>query len=124
MGASVGGTASLLDIALLPTNALSTLLGSVPGAGSTLPTSLLQVGIGEQTARASVSPGGVSCAAPAAAAPAPGPATPQASGTPPLAYTSGAYSAIPLVWTGSVLLILGAVIVAALPRRRRVARAA
>lgn len=120
VGASVGGTASLLDVALLPTNALSTLLGSVPGAGGALPTSLLQVGIGEQTARASVSAGGVSCAAPAAAAPAPTAATPQASGTPPLAYTSGAYSAIPLVWTGSVLLILGAVIVAALPRRRRV----
>lgn len=120
-GASVAGTSSILDVAVLPTDQLTGLLGSALPTG-TLPDALLQLGVGEQTARASVGTGGVDCSVPttpAQAAPAPG--TPQASGTPPLAYTSGAYSAIPLVWTGSALLILGALIVAALPRRRRVA---
>jgi hypothetical protein len=124
-GASVGGSASLLDVAVLPTTTLTSLLGSALPAG-TIPDSLLQLGVGEQTARASVGAGGIDCSTPAAVAVAPpaGPAAPQASGPPPLAYTSGAYSTIPMMWTGSTLLILGAVIVAALPRRRRVTSSA
>jgi hypothetical protein len=125
-GASVGGSASLLDVAVLPTTTLTSLLGSALPAG-TVPDSLLQLGVGEQTARASVGAGGIDCstpAPPAAVTPPPAPGAPQASGPPPLAYTSGAYSAIPLMWTGSALLILGALIVAALPRRRRVTSSA
>lgn len=121
-GASVGGTASLLDVALLPTTTLNSLLGSSLPAGSA-PTSLLQLGVGEQSARASVGAGGIDCTpdnpVTPSPTPLPGPGTPQAAASPPLAYTSGAYATTPLVWTGSAMLILGAILVAALPRRRR-----
>lgn len=115
-GASVGGAASLLDIALLPTAALAGALGNALPAG---PTSLLQIGVGEQAARASVPPGGVNCTPPSAPAVAAAAITPQAAPARPLAFTTAAYATTPLVWTGTGLLLLGAVLVAALPRSRR-----
>ncbi|MFD0920858.1 hypothetical protein ACFQ16_13985 [Saccharopolyspora rosea] len=87
-----------------------------------VPTSLVQVSFGEQVARASAPQGGVVCGG--SAAPGPAPAAPPAAGparqvTEPLALTSGAYYAVPLFWTGTGLLVLGSILVAALPRRRR-----
>jgi len=112
-GASVGGAAALLDIAVLPTTTLGAVLGGALPPGS-LPNGLLQIGIGEQTARASVGAGGVDCSprtAPAVLARA-------ASTPPPLAYTDASYAAIPLTWTGTALMLIGAVLLAATPRRR------
>lgn len=59
------------------------------------------------------------CTAPGvAAAAARNPSVQQAS-PPPLAHTNAAYSTIPILWTGTAALLLGAVLVAALPSRGR-----
>ncbi|GGM44972.1 hypothetical protein GCM10012275_15000 [Longimycelium tulufanense] len=111
-GASVGAVARLLDVQLVPTNALN-----LPD----LPPALAQVAIGEQVARALAPRGGVTCGAPEQPA-APQPVPPQAAPTPPLAHTNAAYDAIPLLWLGAGLLLTGAILVSALPsptRRRR-----
>lgn len=112
-GAAVGAVARLLDVALLPTDALK-----LPG----LPTSLVQISLGEQVVRAAAPAGGYVCKAVTPATSSPAPAPPPARGKdapPPLAYTSAAYSTVPLLWTGMILLLCGVIVVAALPRRRR-----
>src|SRR5205823_3052726 len=83
-GHQLAASARMLDLQVLPTQALG-----LPG----LPSSLAEVSMGEQVARAAAPTGGVVCGT--AGGPAPGPA-PQASG-PKLAYTS-AYQAIPMFW--------------------------
>lgn len=57
--AAAAGPASL-DLGVLPTTTLGAVLGGALPPGS-LPNGLLQIGIGEQTARASVGAGGVDC---------------------------------------------------------------
>ncbi|WP_243791181.1 hypothetical protein [Saccharopolyspora gloriosae] len=104
-GAELRAGARLFDLKLLPGTALG-----MPDAA------LAHVTFGEQTARAGAPEGGVVCDAPAE--PAPVPASAQGAAAPPLAKTSGAYYTIPLFWTGTGLLLLGAVLVAAAPRRR------
>ncbi|GAA3994791.1 hypothetical protein GCM10022247_13180 [Allokutzneria multivorans] len=111
-GSSVGAVARLMDLQLLPTDALA-----LPG----LPAALAQVAFGEQVARASAPPGGVVCKAitPTSTQ---GVASPEPQGSPPgpeLAYTSAAYQTVPLFWTGTFLLLVGVIMVAALPDRRR-----
>lgn len=103
-GHQLAASARMLDLQVLPTQALG-----LPG----LPSSLAEVSMGEQVARAAAPAGGVVCGT--AGGPAPGPA-PQASG-PKLAYTS-AYQAIPMFWTGAAMLLVGVVIVAGLPANR------
>ncbi|MCE7009282.1 hypothetical protein LWC34_41685 [Kibdelosporangium philippinense] len=103
-GHQLAASARMLDLQLLPTQALG-----LPG----LPSALAQVSLGEQIARAAAPTGGVVCGT--AGGP-PAKAPPQKE--PPLAYTS-AYQAIPMFWTGTTLLMLGVIMVAALPRRRR-----
>ncbi|MFB9906218.1 hypothetical protein [Allokutzneria oryzae] len=111
-GSSVGAVARLMDLQLLPTDALA-----LPG----LPAALAQVAFGEQVARAAAPAGGVVCKAitptsPQAVAP------PQPQGSPPgpeLAYTNAAYQTVPLFWVGTVLLLVGVIMVSALPDRRR-----
>ncbi|MBP2475234.1 hypothetical protein JOF53_004106 [Crossiella equi] len=114
-GSAVGAVARLFDLALLPTDALK-----LPG----LPSSLVQISLGEQVVRAAAPAGGYPCtpvAAPTSTAPAPGAPAPQGA-VPPLAYTNGAYQTVPLLWAGFILLLSGVVIVAALPDRRRYQR--
>ncbi|TCO64264.1 hypothetical protein EV192_10129 [Actinocrispum wychmicini] len=105
-GHQLAASARMLDLQVLPTQALG-----LPG----LPSSLAEVSMGEQVARAAAPTGGVVCGTAGAPAPGPGPA-PQASG-PKLAYTS-AYQAIPMFWTGAAMLLVGVVIVAGLPANR------
>ncbi|SDN33717.1 hypothetical protein [Allokutzneria albata] len=112
-GSSVGAVARLMDLQLLPTDALP-----LPG----LPAALAQVAFGEQVARASAPPGGVVCKAitPTSTH---GALPPEPQGSPPgpaLAYTNAAYQTVPLFWTGTFLLLVGVIMVAALPDRRRV----
>lgn len=105
-GFQLGATARMLDLQILPTDALG-----LPN----LPSALAQISLGEQVARAYAPTGGVVCGTAQPQAP-PAPA-PQGKAAPPLAYTS-AYQAVPLFWAGTAMLLIGVVLVAALPLRR------
>ena len=111
-GFMLGATARLLDLQLLPTDALG-----LPN----LPSALAQVSLGEQIVRAAAPEGGVECGStttptpPAGAQPPPGQARPVI----PLAYTNAAYKTIPIFWIGTGLLLAGVVIVSAMPGVRR-----
>ncbi|WP_367133204.1 hypothetical protein [Saccharothrix sp. HUAS TT1] len=108
-GFMIGATARLLDLQLLPTDVLG-----LPN----LPSALAQVSLGEQIVRAAAPNGGVVCA-PAQTPPGGGgQATPPPQGR-QLAYTNAAYKTVPIFWTGTALLLVGAVVVGALPTRRR-----
>jgi hypothetical protein len=104
-GYQLGATARMLDLQVLPTQALG-----LPN----LPTALAQVALGEQVARAYAPAGGVVCRTSEQPAP---PPTPKPQGR-TLAYTTMAYKTIPLFWTGTAMLLIGVVLVAALPRVR------
>ncbi|CAM4015397.1 hypothetical protein KIPE111705_36355 [Kibdelosporangium persicum] len=103
-GHQLAASARMLDLQVLPTQALG-----LPG----LPSALAQVSLGEQVARAAAPTGGVVCGT----ADGPPAAKPPAPQEPKLAYTS-AYQAIPMFWTGTTLLLVGVILVAALPARR------
>jgi hypothetical protein len=105
-GYQLGATARMLDLQVLPTQALG-----LPN----LPSALAQVALGEQIARAYAPAGGVVCRTSEQPVP---PPTPLPQGRTPLAYTTMAYKTIPLFWTGTLMLLLGVVLVAALPRMR------
>jgi hypothetical protein len=114
-GYELGASARLFDLQILPTTALKNALPA--DAAKNLPSSLAQLSVGEQVVRAYAPADGVVCgtapvSAPADGAQAPGP-------TKNLAYTSGAYDAVPMFWTGTAMLLVGVIVVAALPRRRR-----
>lgn len=106
-GYQLGATARMLDLQVLPTQALG-----LPN----LPSALAQVSLGEQVARAYAPSGGAVCPSEQPTPP-PTPA-PQGRGPMPLAYTTMAYKTIPLFWTGTAMLLVGVVLVAALPRLR------
>jgi hypothetical protein len=112
-GYQLGATARMLDLQVLPTQALG-----LPN----LPSALAQVALGEQVARAYAPAGGVVCQTSEQPAP---PPTPRPQGKAPmqLAYTTMAYKTIPLFWTGTAMLLVGVVLVAALPRLRTFAPA-
>jgi hypothetical protein len=107
-GYQLGATARMLDLQVLPTQALG-----LPN----LPSALAQVALGEQVARAYAPTGGVVCRTSEQPAP---PPTPQPQGKAPmqLAYTTMAYKTIPLFWAGTAMLLIGVVLVAAMPRLR------
>ncbi|SES05480.1 hypothetical protein [Actinokineospora terrae] len=107
-GYQLGATARLLDLQVLPTDALG-----LPN----LPSALAQISLGEQVARAYAPTGGVVCGT-ATSTPQQPPA-PQPKG-PQLAYTNAAYHSVPIFWAGTGMLLFGVVLVAALPRRKRV----
>ena len=112
-GYQLGASARMLDLQILPTAGLKNLL---PSGSAPLPSSLAQLSLGEQIGRAYAPTGGVVCATTTPATP-PGNAAP---GVPQkLAYTDGAYSAVPMFWTGTAMLLLGVVLVAAFPARQR-----
>ena len=119
-GHQVSAVARLLDVRVLPTDRLRNLLPD--SLASKLPSALAQVSLGEQSASAYAPEGGVDCSQPAAASPQPianEPADSDPSGAPTkLAQTNAAYSAVPLFWSGTVMLLVGVVLVAALPNRR------
>ncbi|OZM73412.1 hypothetical protein CFN78_11320 [Amycolatopsis antarctica] len=117
-GLQLGASARLLDLQLLPTNALKDALPEQ--VRDQLPSSLLQLSLGEQVARAYAPAGGVECGTAAPPAPAPPGGGEAPPGVPDeLAQTSAAYSSVPMFWTGTAMLLIGAVLVAALPGRRR-----
>ncbi|GAB3296607.1 hypothetical protein GCM10027563_38670 [Parasphingorhabdus pacifica] len=106
-GAQAQGRARLFDLELLSGEAIG------------VPTSLAEVSFGEQAVTAGAPEGGVHCDPPQEAAPVqPAGSEDHTAQVPALAVTSGAYSAIPLFWTGTGLLLFGSVLVAALPRRQ------
>jgi hypothetical protein len=121
-GYQLGATAHLLDVRLLPTQALKDALPT--DMAEQLPSALAHVSLGEQVARGYAPTGGVAC----------GSTTPPSSGggqhraggaaggtgTPlRLAQTSAAYSTVPLFWTGTGMLLLGVILVVGFPRRGR-----
>ena len=108
-GYMLGATARLLDLQLLPTDALG-----LPN----LPSALAQVSLGEQIVRAAAPNGGVVCAPTQPPPGGGGQAAPPKKGQ-PLAYTNAAYKTVPIFWTGTALLLVGVIVVAALPARRR-----
>ncbi|GAA0545877.1 hypothetical protein A8924_0776 [Saccharopolyspora erythraea NRRL 2338] len=105
VGSEVRAGARMFDLHILPADRLG------------IPTSLAQISFGEQVARAGAPEGGVVCEAAPATNPDPAPIA-EGPKAPPLALTSGAYSAVPLFWTGTAMLLLGTILVAAMPRRR------
>ncbi|MBN6035108.1 hypothetical protein [Amycolatopsis sp. 195334CR] len=112
-GFQLGAAARLLDLQVLPTKALKQSLGE---AGGALPSSLAQLTLGEQVARAYAPENGVECGSTSTQPPAGG----EAPGVPKkLAQTSAAYATVPLFWSGTALLLIGVVMVAAIPRRTR-----
>jgi hypothetical protein len=104
-GFQLGATARMLDVQVLPTQALG-----LPN----LPSALAQVSLGEQVARAYAPMGGVVCRDSEMPAPPPTP-EPQGKGPTGLAYTTLAYKAVPMFWAGTAMLLIGVVLVAALP---------
>ncbi|GAB3136480.1 hypothetical protein [Amycolatopsis sp. NPDC004378] len=113
-GFQLGASARLFDLQLLPTTKLKSLLPD--DQAKNLPSSLAQLSLGEQVARAYAPTGGVVCGSTS---------TPPAGGQAPkgpvknLAYTGGAYDTVPLFWTGTAMLLIGVVMVAAMPGTRR-----
>ncbi|MEU8631597.1 hypothetical protein AB0C38_05470 [Amycolatopsis sp. NPDC048633] len=113
-GFQLGASARLFDLQLLPTTKLKSLLPDEQAKN--LPSSLAQLSLGEQVARAYAPTGGVICGTAS---------TPPAGGQAPkgpvknLAYTGGAYDTVPLFWSGTAMLLLGVVMVAAMPGGRR-----
>ena len=113
-GFQLGASARLFDLQLLPTTKLKSLLPE--DQAKNLPSSLAQLSLGEQIARAYAPTGGVVCGTAT---------TPPAGGQAPkgpvknLAYTGGAYDTVPLFWSGTAMLLLGVVMVAAMPGTRR-----
>ncbi|MEU3767419.1 hypothetical protein AB0E55_20405 [Amycolatopsis keratiniphila] len=118
-GFQMGASARLLDLQILPTTALQKALP--PDAAKKLPSSLAQVSLGEQIARAYAPTGGVECGT-AQAPPAGnnGGAAPKGP-VKNLAYTNAAYDTVPMFWSGTAMLLIGVVLVAAMPGRRRLA---
>jgi hypothetical protein len=104
-GYQLGATARMLDLQVLPTAALG-----LPN----LPSALAQVSLGEQVARAYAPTGGVVCVPSDQPVPPPTP-RPQGMKPPGLAYTTMAYQTIPMFWTGTAMLLIGVVLVAAVP---------
>ncbi|HEY4024765.1 MAG TPA: hypothetical protein VGM75_39190 [Pseudonocardiaceae bacterium] len=104
-GYQLGATANMMDLQVLPTAALN-----LPN----LPTALATVSLGQQVARAYAPAGGVKCGSTSVVAPGTPPGAPKA-----LAWTNAAYDAVPLFWVGTILLLAGVVLVAALPTAGR-----
>lgn len=111
-GNEVGGSARLFNLDL------------VSGKDVGMPT-LAQISFGEQVARAVAPENGVDCSAPPPASGAGSDGGDQAT---PAGWTgsddrqlalTGASQVVPLFWAGTSLLLIGAVLVAALPRRNR-----
>lgn len=109
-GTEFAASARLLDIQLLPTRALADALAStksdVAGLPYEVPSTLAQYSLGEQTAGALVAPGGIECGTIVADAPA-GDAIPRDVNTPSTAATS-----IPLLWAGSIAVLIGVALLA------------
>lgn len=126
-GYQLGASARMLDVQILPTKDLAEILPKQ--LADQLPSSLAQLSLGEQVARAYAPHGGVDCGtAPIGTAP-PGDDDPGGNGALPngpsaLAQTGAAYSAVPLFWTGTAMLLIGVVLLAGFPGRGRMVSAA
>ncbi|SFW59204.1 hypothetical protein [Amycolatopsis australiensis] len=114
-GFQLGASARLFDLQLLPTTKLKSLLPD--DQAKNLPSSLAQLSLGEQVARAYAPTDGVVCGT-TSTPPAGGGEAPKGP-VKNLAYTGGAYDTVPLFWTGTAMLLLGVVMVAAMPGTRR-----
>ncbi|MDT7802959.1 MAG: hypothetical protein QOI78_6392 [Actinomycetota bacterium] len=114
-GFQLGASARMFDLQLLPTTKLKSLLPT--DQQKNLPSSLAQLSLGEQIARAYAPTDGVVCGTTTTPPPAGGeaPKGPVKN----LAYTGGAYDTVPLFWSGTAMLLMGVVMVAAMPGTRR-----
>jgi hypothetical protein len=113
-GYQLGGSANMFDLQILPLPKTLKVPNGLP-----TPSSVARVSFGKQVARAYAPTNGVECGTTQpASTPANHTPKPQAKAKPPLAYTDAAYQTVPLFWTGTGLLLAGAVLVAALPGRR------
>jgi hypothetical protein len=109
-GFQLGATARMLDLQVLPTAALG-----LPN----LPSALAQVSLGEQVATAYAPTGGVVCSTAAGQPTNPPPPMPQGRTPANLAHTSAVqYETIPMFWSGTAMLFIGVIMVAAFPIRR------
>ncbi|QKV77612.1 hypothetical protein [Amycolatopsis sp. Hca4] len=115
-GYQLGASARMFDLQLLPTTKLKSLLPD--DQAKNLPSSLAQLSLGEQIARAYAPTGGVVCGTTTSTPPPAGGEAPKGP-VKNLAYTGGAYDTVPLFWTGTAMLLLGVVMVAAMPGGRR-----
>ncbi|EHR53172.1 hypothetical protein SacmaDRAFT_5003 [Saccharomonospora marina XMU15] len=116
-GYQLGASARMLDLRILPTEALKQAMPA--DLAEKLPSSLAQLSLGEQIVRAYAPAGGVECSTTAPPAPPPAGGGEQPGVPDRLAQTSAAYSSVPLFWTGTAMLLIGVVLVAGLPTRRR-----
>lgn len=118
-GTRLGASARLLDVQLLPTEALAKALADHREQASRyeVPSTLLQFSIGEQVAHALVPEGGARCgsAAGSGAAPAGTPASMQSG-------SSAATIGVPMLWIGAFALLTGVVLLVVVPRRGKTAR--
>lgn len=120
-GHQVGASARMLDVRILPTEALRDALPA--NLRQNMPSSLAQVSLGEQVARALAPHGGVKCGFVTQPKPKAPPAGGAQPGVPDKLAETNAYESVPLFWTGTAMLLLGVVMVAGLPTRRRPAPA-
>lgn len=108
-GHQLGASARLLDVQLLPTEALAAALGEQYD----VPSTLAQYAVGEQVVRAAAPSTGARCGQPGAGNGA------LTQSTPTLNISSPASWMRPMLWGGVVLLLGGAVLLVALRPRRR-----
>lgn len=123
LGSQLGASARLLDVQLLPTDALAEALDTkgngAKGKGVpkelpfAMPSTLAQYALGEQVARAAAPEGGATCGGPSASAAGRSstPAGIQGSSTAPYV--------VPLLWAGALALLGGAVLLVRAPRPAR-----
>ncbi|MQA61953.1 MAG: hypothetical protein GEU86_10730 [Actinophytocola sp.] len=118
-GTRLGASARLLDVQLLPTEALAKALAGHREEASRyeVPSTLLQFSIGEQVAHALVPEGGARCGS-AAGSSAPSAGTPASMN----AGSSAATIGVPMLWIGAVALLAGVVLLVVVPRRGKAAR--
>ncbi len=105
-GHQLGASARLLDVQLLPTEALADALGE---QGANLPSALAQISVGDQVAHAYAPAGGVLCGATA-----PSPGREQSGAVARVLPPPGAaYASVPMLLAGTAALLIGVVLVAA-----------
>ena len=120
-GYQIGATARMMNIDILPTEKLTDILPD--SMADKVPASLAQVAFGEQVARSYAPQGGVVCGTTGAGGSGEPGGGGGSAGTPDkLARTSAAYASVPIFWSGTGILLMGVVMVAAIPARRNTIR--
>src|SRR5699024_2627557 len=120
-GYQVGATARMMNIDILPTEKLTDILPD--SRADKVPASRAQVAFCEPVARSYAAQGGVVCGTTGAGGSGePGGGGGSAGPPDKLARTSAAYASVPIFWSGTGILLMGVVMVAAIPARRNTIR--